>query len=96
MDDRPPETVRRDWTPERDLLVLFTDGVSDALRGKLATLPGLEVTARSSAVQYKKTAKPIQLIGRELGVDYVLTGTVRWAKGKDGTEPATTASVPRP
>ncbi len=63
----------------------FADGVSDALRGKLATLPALEVTARSSAVQYKKTQKPVQLIGRELGVDYVLTGTVRWAKGKDGT-----------
>ena len=62
----------------------FADGVTDALRGKLATLPGLEVTARSSAVQYKKSGKPVQLIGRELGVDYVLTGTVRWAKGKDG------------
>jgi TolB-like protein len=62
----------------------FADGVSDALRGKLAGLHGLEVTARSSAVQYKKTGKPVQLIGRELGVDYVLTGTVRWAKGKDG------------
>lgn len=30
MDDRAPATVRRDWTPEKDLLVLFTDGVSDA------------------------------------------------------------------
>lgn len=30
MSERQPETVRRSWTPERDLLVLFTDGVSDA------------------------------------------------------------------
>src|SRR5439155_14339959 len=30
MDDRPPVTARRRWNRERDLLVLFTDGVSDA------------------------------------------------------------------
>jgi sigma-B regulation protein RsbU (phosphoserine phosphatase) len=30
MDDRAPATVRRDWSPKQDLLVLFTDGVSDA------------------------------------------------------------------
>ena len=63
----------------------FADGVSDAIRGKLAAVPGLEVTARASAVQYAGTAKPVQQIGRELGVDYLLTGTVRWAKNADGT-----------
>ena len=63
----------------------FADGVSDAVRGKLAALNGLEVTARSSAIQYKKSGKPVQIVGRELGVDYVLTGTVRWAKAQDGT-----------
>ncbi|HTR78873.1 MAG TPA: GAF domain-containing SpoIIE family protein phosphatase, partial [Gemmatimonadaceae bacterium] len=30
MVDRPPTTVRRPWTPNADLLVLFTDGVVDA------------------------------------------------------------------
>ena len=30
MDDRQPATEVRDWTPKKDLLVLFTDGVSDA------------------------------------------------------------------
>jgi sigma-B regulation protein RsbU (phosphoserine phosphatase) len=30
MDERAPETDRRTWTPKRDMLVLFTDGVSDA------------------------------------------------------------------
>jgi sigma-B regulation protein RsbU (phosphoserine phosphatase) len=30
MDDRRPATVTRHWTPKQDLLVLFTDGVSDA------------------------------------------------------------------
>jgi serine/threonine-protein kinase len=57
----------------------FADGMTDEVRGKLAALPGLQVTARSSAAQYKKAnGKTPQQIGRELGVDYLLTGTVRW------------------
>jgi len=62
----------------------FADGVTDEVRGKLASLPGLQVTARSSSGQYKKTAKTPQEIGRELGVDYLLTGTVRWEKAAGG------------
>jgi eukaryotic-like serine/threonine-protein kinase len=62
----------------------FADGVTDEVRGKLASLPGLQVTARSSSNQYKKTSKTPQEIGRELGVDYLLTGTVRWEKGSGG------------
>jgi sigma-B regulation protein RsbU (phosphoserine phosphatase) len=30
MDDSAPRTMHRDWNPKQDLLVLFTDGVSDA------------------------------------------------------------------
>jgi serine/threonine-protein kinase len=62
----------------------FADGVTDEVRGKLASLTGLQVIARSSSGQYKKTAKTPQEIGRELGVDYLLTGTVRWEKGAAG------------
>ena len=64
--------------PEDDY---FADGVSDAVRGKLTALPGLAVIARTSSLQYRKTSKSPQDIGRELGVRYLLTGTVRWAKG---------------
>jgi TolB-like protein/Flp pilus assembly protein TadD len=62
----------------------FADGVTDEVRGKLASLPSLQVTARSSSNQYKKTTKSPQEIGRDLGVDYLLTGTVRWEKGAGG------------
>ena len=62
----------------------FADGVTDEVRGKLTSLPGLQVTARSSSTQYKKTSKSLQEIGRELGVDWLLTGTVRWEKGGGG------------
>jgi eukaryotic-like serine/threonine-protein kinase len=63
----------------------FADGVTDEIRGKLSALPGLQVTARSSSAQYKGTSKGPAEIGRELGVDYLLTGTVRWEKGANGS-----------
>ena len=62
----------------------FADGITDAVRGKLTTVPGLQVIARSSSSQYKQTAKSPQQIGRELGVEYLLTGTVRWDNGAGG------------
>jgi TolB-like protein/Flp pilus assembly protein TadD len=63
----------------------FADGVTDAIRGKLTALPGLQITARSSSNEYKKSTESPQQIGQELGVQYLLTGTVRWAKQPDGT-----------
>jgi len=62
----------------------FSDGITDEIRGKLSGLAGLQVTARSSSSEYKKTRKRPQDVGRELGVDYLLTGTVRWEKGQGG------------
>jgi serine/threonine-protein kinase len=62
----------------------FADGVTDEVRGKLTALPGLEVIARTSSVQYKETTKSPRQIGQELGVDYLLTGTVRWEKDARG------------
>ena len=62
----------------------FADGITDAVRGKLTTLPSLRVIARSSSNQYKKTAKSPQQIGQELGVQYLLTGTVRWDTSAGG------------
>jgi eukaryotic-like serine/threonine-protein kinase len=58
----------------------FADGVTDAVRGKLSSLPGLQVTARSSSSQYRESLKTPQQIGQELGVQYLLTATVRWEK----------------
>ena len=58
----------------------FADGMTDEVRGKLAGLPGFQVIARASAVQYRRTAKPLREVARELGVRYLLTGTVRWLK----------------
>jgi len=56
----------------------FADGITDAVRGKLTALPGVAVIARSSSVQYRGTTKPPGEIAKELGVRYLLTGTVRF------------------
>jgi eukaryotic-like serine/threonine-protein kinase len=58
----------------------FADGMTDEVRGKLAGLRGLQVIAHRSAAEYKGTTKSFQEIGRELGVDYLLVGKVRWEK----------------
>jgi serine/threonine-protein kinase len=58
----------------------FADGITDEVRGKLASLPGLEVIAGGSSDQYRHTTKPLEQIGRELGVRYLLTGRVQWER----------------
>ena len=63
----------------------FADGVTDEVRTKLAKVAGLDVIARGSSNEYRGTAKRSQEIARELGAGYLLTGTVRWIKGSDGS-----------
>jgi serine/threonine protein kinase/tetratricopeptide (TPR) repeat protein len=55
----------------------FADGVSDAVRGKLAALPGFQVIAGTTSRQYRHSTKSPQEVARELGVRYLLVGTVR-------------------
>jgi len=55
----------------------FANGITDAITARLAGVSGLGVISRQSAMQYKKTTKTIRQIGKELGVDYVLEGTVQ-------------------
>ena len=62
----------------------FADGIADEVRGKLARVNGLTVTASTSAGQYRESTKSPQQIARELGVDYLLVGRVRWA-GSEGS-----------
>jgi len=59
----------------------FADGITDEVRGKLAGLPDFQVIARASSSQYRGSTKPLREIAEELGVRYLLTGTVRWVKG---------------
>lgn len=56
----------------------FTEGITDEITNRLARLPGLGVIARTSANRYRESSKTVAQIRAELGVDFVLEGTVRW------------------
>jgi TolB-like protein/tRNA A-37 threonylcarbamoyl transferase component Bud32/Tfp pilus assembly protein PilF len=58
----------------------FADGITDEIIARMVNVSDLDVIARNSSIQYKKTTKPFQQIGEELNVDYVLSGTIRWQK----------------
>jgi serine/threonine protein kinase/TolB-like protein/Tfp pilus assembly protein PilF len=60
---------------------LFVDGLHEEIISRLGRLQPtrLGVIARTSVLQYKGASKPIAQIGRELGANYILEGSVREA-----------------
>jgi eukaryotic-like serine/threonine-protein kinase len=67
--------------PEQEYL---SDGLTQEMIAQLGRLhPGsLSVIARTSVMRYKKSEAPIDQIGRELGVDYVLEGSAQREAGR--------------
>jgi adenylate cyclase len=57
----------------------FSDGISEDLTTALSRSDGLFVIARNSAFAYKGKTVDVKRVGRELGVRYVLEGSVRRA-----------------
>ena len=72
----PLENMSAD--PEQEF---FTDGMTEELIAHMGRLQPkrLGVIARTSAMRYKKTTKSVEEIGRDLGVDHILEGSVRRA-----------------
>ncbi len=60
----------------------FSDGISEELLNVLAKVPGLKVSARTSAFYFKGKDVPIPGIAQKLGVAYVVEGSVRKAGDK--------------
>jgi len=60
----------------------FTDGMVEDIITALSRFKSLFVIARNSSFTYKGKAVDIKQVGRELGVRYVLEGSVRKAGGK--------------
>ena len=60
----------------------FVDGVTETLITDLARSPGVFVISRSTAFAYKDKPIDVRQIGRELGVRYVLEGSVQNAGGR--------------
>ena len=55
----------------------FADGMAEEIITALSRFPTLFVIARNSSFTYKGKAVDIKQVGRELGVRYVLEGSVR-------------------
>ena len=62
----------------------FADGIAEEIMSRLSGIHTLGVISRTSAIQYKNSNKTIRQIGQELGVEYVLEGTVRWHRPSEG------------
>ena len=57
----------------------FSDGLTEDILTELARVRDLRVLARNTTFQYKGKAADVSKLGRELGVRYVLEGSVRRA-----------------
>jgi len=83
-DSSPPKRVMLAVLPFQNMSndpreEYFSDGLTEETITDLGQLSPehLGVVARTSAMSYKHTNKSISQIGRELGVDYILEGSVR-------------------
>jgi len=73
----PLQNLSRD--PDQEF---FSDGTTESLISNLAQIHDLEVTARPSVMRYKGTTKTVPEIGRELGVDAIVIGSVQRVGGR--------------
>jgi len=90
-----PEKLAESSSKQKRLVVLpfenlgpkedefFSDGITDEITARLAGIHGLGVISRQSAMQYKKSEKNMQQIAKELGVDYILEGTIQRERPSD-------------
>jgi TolB-like protein/class 3 adenylate cyclase len=60
----------------------FADGISEDIIITLSRIPTFVVIARNSSFSYKGRSVDVRQIGRELGVRYVVDGSVQQAAGK--------------
>ena len=90
MPDKPSVAVlpfsNLSGDPEQEY---FADGMVEDIIAGLSRIKWLFVVARNSSFTYKGTAVDVKRVGRELGVRYVLEGSVR----KDGGRVRITAQM---
>jgi serine/threonine-protein kinase len=55
----------------------FGDGLAEEIRNSLTSVPGLKVTARTSALAFRGKEIDVRMIGQTLGVRAILQGSVR-------------------
>ena len=60
----------------------FSDGLAEEILNLLARIPALRVASRTSSFTYRGRRADVRTIAAELGVDYVLEGSVRRSKNR--------------
>ena len=60
--------------PEQDY---FSDGITEDIITDLSKISGLFIVARNSSFKYKGKSVDVRDVGRDLGVQHVLEGSVR-------------------
>ncbi|MGH7579886.1 MAG: tetratricopeptide repeat protein, partial [Gemmatimonadales bacterium] len=61
----------------------FAAGMTEEITNRLGVVSGLGLVPRRAAQRYANTNLTLREVGRELGIDYLLVGSVRWAGGGD-------------
>ena len=62
----------------------FAAGMTEEVTSRLAGVRALAVASRTTAVEYDRHGKTLKQVGADLGVDFVLEGTVRWDRSQGG------------
>jgi len=60
----------------------FADGMAEEIIDLLVKIPGLKVVSRTSSFQFKDKTEDLRSIGKQLGVAYLLEGSVRKSGGR--------------
>jgi TolB-like protein/DNA-binding winged helix-turn-helix (wHTH) protein len=77
-----------DMSPDGDQQY-FADGVSEEIINAISAIPGLKVVGRTSSFHFRGQEIDLRQIGEELGVAYLLEGSVR----RDGANLRVTAQL---
>jgi len=85
-----PKLIKPSKTTEKSIAVLpfenlssdkdqvwFSDGITDVIITQLSKISNLRVLSRTSTLKYREGQKSISEIGTELGVEYVIEGSVQ-------------------
>ena len=62
----------------------FAEGITDEITARLAMVKGLKVVGGQAALRYKDSRKTPRQIAEDIGVDYVLEGTVSLQRSAGG------------
>jgi TolB-like protein/Flp pilus assembly protein TadD len=77
LPDRPSIAVLPFVNISEDPKDFFSDGLTEEITNALSRLPQIFVIARNSSFSYKGKAVDAKQVGREMGVQYVVEGSVR-------------------